>query len=318
MRRLATRSTLVVVALALWPAATASAAPGGGHRAELRHGGSHSVGIGAARQLKRAGGHAQARLSMQATMVEQAPDGESTAPQPGGARTSQAQSGTILEAGFENGLENWNIAGVGEVVPTVVSGNARSGEKAGRVVLTGTQNRSELSLGGTGTSSDADMVHFEEGDEYWYGFSFNIQSMVWGHPGAHNVIMQFKSDGEGSPNLALQLWDYAGDDGVSGGRGLWVSSERGDHFAAPVGEGAWHDVAVHFRASSQGEGSFEVYLDGELVASEEGVSTIVPGHSWAYIKNGLYRNGAAIPGTSEVLFDAAKLGTSFESVQPTS
>ncbi|MBA3867189.1 MAG: hypothetical protein H0X42_12735, partial [Solirubrobacterales bacterium] len=111
----------------------------------------------------------------------------------------------MLEAGFESGLKNWNTAGVGEVMPTVTSSVARTGSSSGRILLTGSQNRSELILGGNGSDSTAGTVNFDEGAEYWYGFSFDIQQMVYGHPGAHNLIMQFKSDGEGSPNFGLQL-----------------------------------------------------------------------------------------------------------------
>ena len=142
--------------------------------------------------------------------------------------------------------------------------------------------------------------------------------MVYGSPtvGSHNLIMQFKSDGEGSPAFGLQLWDYEGDDGKSGGRGLWSheSAMGGDRFLAPVSERAWHDVAIHFRASSHDAGFYEVYLDGQLIDSRQGVSMIVPGHSYAYIKTGLYRNGGAAPGRSELLIDAAKLGTAAAAV----
>ena len=121
--------------------------------------------------------------------------------------------------------------------------------------------------------------------------------MVYGHPGAHNLIMQFKSDGEGSPNFGLQLWDYEGDDGISGGKGLWSHGDAmgGDRFLAPVSEHAWHDVAIHFRASSHDDGFYEVFLDGSLIDSRSGVSMIVPGRSSAYIKTGLYRNGETRP-----------------------
>jgi hypothetical protein len=43
---------------------------------------------------------------------------------------------------------------------------------------------------------------------------------------------------------------------------------------------------------------------------------IVPVATYAYIKDGLYRNGGEIPGTSEIRLDAAKLGDTMESVQP--
>ena len=178
--------------------------------------------------------------------------------------------------------------------------------------LTGTENRSELIFGaGAG-------VQFEEGDEYWYGFSFNIQQMVYGHPGAHNLIMQFKSEGR-RPQLrprSLELRRRRWPQRRQGGCGPKAETAGGNRFLAPVSEQQWHDVAIHFKASSHGSGFYEIFLDGHLVDSRSGVSMIVPGRSAAYIKDGLYRNGATNPGTSEILLDAAKLGTTTASVQP--
>jgi hypothetical protein len=224
----------------------------------------------------------------------------------------------LIEADFENGLQGWNTAGAGDVVPKVATDIVREGAKSSAVRLTGQQDRSELILGGNGGGSTAGTIQFREGDEYFYGFSFYIETMVYGEPGAHNLIMQFKSNDGGSPNFGLQLWDYAGDDGHSGGRGLWSHGPAmaGDRFLAPVAEQAWHDLVIHFRASSVGAGFYEVYLDGRQIDSRNGVSMIVPGASFAYIKDGLYRNGDEIPGTSEIRLDAAKLGDTMESVLP--
>ncbi|MGV1048815.1 MAG: heparin lyase I family protein [Solirubrobacterales bacterium] len=222
----------------------------------------------------------------------------------------------LLTAGFESGLANWNIAGVGEVVPTVTSTIAHEGSKSCRVVLTGSQNRSELILGGNGTGSTQGTAEFHEGSEYWYGFSFYINQMVYGKPGAHNLIMQFKSDGTGSPEFGLQLWN------VNGKKGLWTGgpsqeiNHGGERFLAPVAEQAWHDVQIHFKASETGKGFYEVFLDGTLVDSKANVSMIVAGRGEAYIKDGLYRNGGTAPGTSELFLDSAKLGTSQAAVLP--
>lgn len=221
-----------------------------------------------------------------------------------------------LAAGFEEGLRGWNIAGVGEVVPTVVGGDARTGRKACRIVLTGRQERSELILGGNGGGSAGNEIEFGEGGEGWYGFSFKILRMVYGHPGAHNLIMQFKSDGTGAPNFGLQLWNYAGEKGLWTGGLSQQIAHGGERFLAPLAKGRWHDVQLHFRASSHGAGSYRLFLDGRLVDSHRHVSMIVPGHSSAYIKTGLYRNGDQIPGGSEILLDSVKLGPTRESVLP--
>jgi hypothetical protein len=223
---------------------------------------------------------------------------------------AQSSGDGTLDAGFESGLLNWNTAGVGDAVPTVSSDVVRSGANAADVVLTDAQDRSELILGGDGGGSTSGMVEFTEGAEYYYGFSFYIQSMVYGRPGAHNVIMQFKSDGEGSPNFDLSLWDYQGQ------KGLWSEGDAmgGNRFLAPATERQWHDVVVHFKASRQDAGFYEVYLDGALIDARSGVSMIRPDRTYGYIKNGLYRNGDEIPGTSELRLDAARLGTTASSV----
>ena len=204
------------------------------------------------------------------------------------------------------------------MVPRITTDIVHEGDKSSAFRLTGEQGRSELILGGSGTGSTADTVRFYEGDEYWYAFSFYIQSMVYGEPGAHNLIMQFKSTGPGSPNFGLQLWDYAGDDGHSGGRGLWShgAAMGGDRFLAPVPEQTWHDVLIHFKASSTDTGFYELFLNGAQIDARSGVSMIVPGQSHAYIKDGLYRNGAEIPGTSDLRLDSVRLGETMESVLP--
>jgi hypothetical protein len=225
----------------------------------------------------------------------------------------------VVEAGFEDGLMNWNTAGVGQVVPEVVNDTVRSGDHSARVVLTGEQERSELILGGDGDGSFEETIQFREGDEGWYAFSFYIDTMVYGHPGGHNLIFQFKGDPDnGSPNFGLQLWDYEGDDGVSGGRGLWSHGEAsgGDRFLAPVAEHEWHDVAIHFKISGQGAGFYETFLDGRLVDERSGVSIIGEGAESVYIKDGIYRNGQTVSGTSEIRLDACKLGPTHESVLP--
>ena len=209
-------------------------------------------------------------------------------------------------------------------MPTVVSSPVRSGSThSGRFVLSGSQSISQLILGGTGNDNPSATEEFGQGSEYWYGFSFYLQHMIYGHPGASNSIMQFKSNGSGAPNFALQLWNYAGNNGEykespGGGKGLWSGGEAmgGSRFLAPLTEQQWHEVVIHFKASNNGTGFYELFLDGKLIDSRKNVSLIVPGNTYGYIKNGLGRNGAALPGTSEMFLDAAKLGTTHASVEP--
>lgn len=224
----------------------------------------------------------------------------------------------VIDAGFENGLFNWNTAGVGDAIPSVTGSLVRSGSAAGRFALGGGQERSELILGGDGGRSANDTIRFYEGAEAYYAFSFYIEQMVYGRPGGHNLIMQLKGDDDGSPNLGLQLWDYEGDDGHSGGRGLWSHSSAmgGDRYLSPVPERRWHDVVVHFRASSNRAGLYEVYLNGRLIDSRSRVNTIPSDADYVYIKSGIYRNPDTIPGTSILRLDAVRLGPSLDSVIP--
>jgi Polysaccharide lyase len=231
-----------------------------------------------------------------------------------------ASSSGVLDAGCEGSLFNWNTAGVGEAIPTPVNDLVRSGSGSCRVALSGTQHRSELILGGNGGGSTKGMIEFDEGDEAFYAFSFYIGEMTYGRPGAHNLIMQFKGDDDGSPAFGLQLWDYEGDDEEyeDNPKGLWSHgpSMGGDRFLALAPERTWHDVVVHFKASGSGNGFYEIYFDGRLVDSRSGVSMIADGAEYAYIKSGLYRNGDEIPGDSELRLDAARLGPSLSSVSP--
>ena len=256
------------------------------------------------------------------------PSGPSPSPSPAGSgatlpapplEPSPAQPPPVrsLVANFEDGLQGWSTATIGDAVPRVVSGIVRDGEKASVVRLIGDQSSSQLVLGGDGGASDAGVIRIREGDEYAFTFSFYIQTMAYGAPGADNLILRFKSDASDSPAFGLQLWD-PGVGGPGGERGLWSSGEAvgGDRFLAPVPEREWHDAVVHFRASSQGAGFYAVYLDGELVDARDAVSLIVPGSSYAQIEVGLYRDGEQVQGTSEIRLDAATLGDTPEPILP--
>ena len=228
-----------------------------------------------------------------------------------GLGASQAQATPSFSSGFENGLFGFNLAGVGDVDPTVTSSSASSGRHSCASSSRGDQERSELIVGGGGGRSANSTIEFEEGDEGWFGFSFNVRKMIWGRIGIHNLIMQFKSDGTGSPEFALQLSD------VDGQRGFWSSGGASivDRFLAPVEPRRWHRVLFHYRASSRRAGFFQVFLDGRLIDSRSRVSLIEPGEGHAYLKLGLYRNAEELRGKSVVLLDSVKLGNTRASVQ---
>ena len=183
----------------------------------------------------------------------------------------------------------------------------RDGANASAVRLTGEQSRSLLAFGGEGGSDDAVQIH--EGDEYTFAFSFYIQSMSYGEPGADNVILQFMSDASDTRTLGLQLWQDGIADPLNSGRGLWASGDAmgGDRFLAPLAERTWHDVAIRFRASSQGDGFYILSLDGQLLDARGEISLIAPGSTSAQIEVGLLRDSTVVQGTSEIRLDAASL-----------
>jgi hypothetical protein len=220
-------------------------------------------------------------------------------------------AGPLLVANFENGLTGWSTSVLGDTVPRVVTGTVRDGSRSVAIRLTGDQSRSQLALGGDGGYDGAIRIH--DGDEYAFAFSFYIEKMVYGTPGADNLLMQLRSDGSDSRVFGLQLWDYPVE---NGGRGLWSSGEavNGDRFLGDATERTWHDVVIHFKASNQGAGSYEVYLDGQLVDARSEVSLIAPGSDFAQIEVGLFRDGDLVQGTSEIRIDAARFGGTLESV----
>lgn len=215
-----------------------------------------------------------------------------------------------FSSGFEHGLRGFNLAGVGDVDPTVTASNASRGRHAGRFELRGHQERSEVIVGGNGGRSTHGALEFEEGDAGWFGFSFNVRQMIWGRIGIHNLIMQFKSEGTGSPEFALQLTDMRGE------RGFWSSGGASivDRFLAPVQPRRWYRVLFNYRASSSDDGFFRVFLDGRKIDGRDGINLIVPGKRSAYLKLGLYRDGDRLPGRSVVLFDAVRQGPTRASV----
>jgi hypothetical protein len=279
---------------------------------------SPQVGIGAGRPVAGAGAAAPEPAPPAPTPPQPQPE-PVVAQQPAPAPIAAAAPapGPQLVANFEDGLTGFSTSSVSDVSPRVASGIARDGERAALIRLTGAESSSGLILGGDGGSGEEGIVEIRDGQEYAFAFSFYIQSMVYGEPGADNMILRLRSDASESVTLGLELWEAAGQT-AGFERGLWSSGEAvgGDRFLAPVSERAWHDVVVQFKASSQGLGSYALYLDGELVDSRDGVSLIAPGSDHAQIEVGLFRDGERVQGTSEIRLDAAKLGETLESVQP--
>lgn len=230
----------------------------------------------------------------------------------GGSSEGASPPGRTFQSGFEQGFNGFNLAGVGEVAPTVVEVPPGSGRHAAKFTLRGHQGRSELIVGGDGSEDNGGTIEFGEGAEGWLGFSVDILRMDYGPPRFFNLIMQFKGEGEGSPNFAIQLGQRGRE------RGIWTSGNAmgRSRFLSPIQMRKWHRIELNFRASSHGAGFFRLFLDGRLIDQRTGVNMIPPGRSNAYIKLGLYRDGTDLDHVSTTLVDSVSLGKRRAAVRP--
>ncbi|MGH2937434.1 MAG: heparin lyase I family protein, partial [Solirubrobacterales bacterium] len=221
-----------------------------------------------------------------------------------GCGSGVAPPSPAFSGGFERGMLGFNLAGVGEVDPAIVEVPRGSHRHAAKFTLRGHQGRSELIVGGDGGEDNGGTKEFGEGAEGWLGFSVDILRMDYGPPRFFNLIMQFKGEGEGSPNFAMQLADRGGE------RGIWTSGNAMGHsrFLAPISSRRWHRVELNFRASNHRAGFYRLFLDGRLIDQRHGVSMIPPGRQRAYIKLGLYRDGLDLDRISSTLVDSVRIG----------
>jgi hypothetical protein len=190
--------------------------------------------------------------------------------------------------------------------PRVTRGMVGDG-RTSRVIRVGAEQAgSELILGDPATGSP---TRIEEGGEYSLSFSFDIGSMAWGEPEADNVMVEFTGEGGEDRTFGLQLWQLAIGDPQSLGRGLWASGEAmgGDRYLSSLTERAWHEVEIDFRASAQGDGSYTVILDGDLIDARAGVSLSPSGSGAAQIAIGLARDPSLVQGPSELRLGPATL-----------
>lgn len=157
-------------------------------------------------------------------------------------------------------------------------------------------------------------VPLDEGDELALSFPFFVlPATTFSAPGTDNLILRIEAVAGGPPSFGLQLWD-----GGTGDRGLWASGDAtgGDQFLAEVVEGVWHEVAVYFRASGEGDGFYLVFLDGEPVDARSGVSLLAAGGGCGLAEAGLYRDGERVVGATDVLVGPVRVGDALAPVAP--
>ncbi|MEE9320741.1 MAG: heparin lyase I family protein, partial [Granulosicoccus sp.] len=181
--------------------------------------------------------------------------------------------------------------------------------------------------------------HFNWGEEYWVGFSINVQIPIRGY----RVISQHHSTpGAGADGEAD--WSVS-----AGGNSFTIRAMDGDFvfFTAtdpaqvnqgPTGSGAtrgsvavrrpytldqWHDIVLHFRYATDSTGIMEVWMDGDQVVNVHGPSVYKfdlagrPKTPRQIQKIGMY-HGVDEP-VGEILYDAFRIGgadASYQDVAP--
>lgn len=153
-----------------------------------------------------------------------------------------------------------------------------------------------------------------EGDEYWYGFSFyvpsNTEQANWTsyaqfqQHSNYDPIWIFRKN-PGQPLCAV--FDIIKNNMVActGQRQTWALIEDVDF------TGRWHDIVVHAKWTQQNNGFTRIYVNGELKVDYTGY-TRTTGNTDVYFKYGIYRWAATT--TSVAYFDEIRRGKTREEV----
>lgn len=121
----------------------------------------------------------------------------------------------------------------------------------------------------------------EEGGEYAFALAFQVLETIYGEPGADSMVMAL----------------------------------GGDQLVVPVAVGITHEAVVHLKATSDESGFYAAFFDGSPLAAESDVSLIEPEGGEVRAELFFLREGELVD-TSEILFDAARIGSTLESVLP--
>ena len=125
-------------------------------------------------------------------------------------------------------------------------------------------------------------VQAEEGGEYAFALAFQVLETIYGEPGADSMVMAI----------------------------------GGEQLLVPLGVGTVHEAVVHLKAASDGTGFYATFFDGLPLAAASGISLIEPEDGEVRIELFFLHDGELVQGTSEIVFDAARLGSTLESVLP--
>ncbi len=248
-------------------------------------------------------------------------------------QSAAVAGGITFDSGFENGPTD-NDAWRKVPANAASSSNSREGGKSVRFRPVSGQKRSELVV------NNATDGRYHWGQEYWVGYSFNVQKRLTGFRIANQHHSAPSPGPDGKPNWGVCVsatngytMKLVGDEiefrtatnpnlvnkVPDGTNALWGSVVT----KAPYSLKTWHDVVLHFRYAPNSTGFFEIWLDGKKVLNHRG-STVYKKDTCGRDKTprqdqkiGIYY-GNREPG-GELLYDAHRVGNaqaSYATVAP--
>ena len=163
-----------------------------------------------------------------------------------------------------------------------------------------------------------------DGDDSYYGFAVYFPSSNSGNWAADvwdwNGWFQFIAIPDGEPIAAgVDTGDYdvwnphlfvninIDASGKTGGRigGRWTDPQ-------PIPYDSWIDFVFHVRWSTATSGVIEIWKDGVQIVAQHNVRTLVSNPAYMEIQN----YGSSTAGTTDVVFDDVRVGTSYTAVDP--
>jgi hypothetical protein len=220
---------------------------------------------------------------------------------------------------LRDGFEGESIAkfwlpgnyGSGLYVPGAIlltTNHARAGKQAVEITV----HEGDVDAAGDGNTrverAELDSGHFAlRGEEAWYGFSVLVPKdfLIVDN---RLVISSCKQSDVSRPLTAQRF--------RNGKHTLTVESQgRRKEFTLPsLPRGVWVDFVCHARYSPRTNGLFEMWMNGQLVASYSGPLADPEAKDAFYHKIGLYRDRIRQPMT--LFFDNYAVGNSFKEVNP--
>ena len=192
----------------------------------------------------------------------------------------------------------------GAPAPEIVDAPDVPGSKALQFTVPGGGKRSEL---------EPQTQFYQEGDEAWFGFAWNLPADFPVNAEGWQVLAQWKNLGDGSPPIEVKV--EGGMFKLDGGAG--GSDPGSDYFSVPIGPaitGRQTDVVVHIRFSTDpAKGVVDVWQNGQkrLDAFRPPGGTRYEGDD-SYLKTGIYCD-SAISQTAELFLVDARIAASYES-----